>query len=299
MNVDRSSTNRHLLGALAFVALSCFAQSTATLPAELEPYFNAIRMVESKNHPWSIYDNTSRQSYRLASRAEAEAKAAELIQYGHNVDLGLMQLNCKYQCKRPGVGLANIFDPQINVNTAKIIFMEFWDQARRISTDFNARVMATVGAYNNGRVGTPNVDYVRKVWQQLGKPVGDIPDAGSGKPEQAATNKGFMDEALGRASKGVDWARARLDELTNSGKKDPNTAQSQEGNRREAVTQISVLGAIVSVFAIGAGLFFLAPVLVPMIKLLGGGKAVARFAARKAAGYAKKRSKATSQEMNT
>lgn len=288
-----ATRTRHLIGALAFVGLSCVAQPAGNLPSELEPYFNAIRMVESRNHPWSIFDNTTRQSYRLNSRAEAEAKAAELIKYGHNVDLGLMQLNCRYQCNRPGVGLANIFDPEVNVNTAKIIFMEFWEQARRISTDFTARVMAAVGAYNNGRVGTPNVSYVQKVWQQMGKAVDGIPDAGTGRTEQAAGNRGLMDEALSRAGKGMDWARERLDAMTRP--KDPQQTQAQaQNNTRETTTILGGLGMVVGSIAIGFALYFLGPILLPALKLLGGKKAVAKAAAR----YANNRRQQTQEQMN-
>lgn len=294
MTIQGAKKGRHLIGALAFVALSCIAQPAGnTLPSELEPYFNAIRMVESRNHPWSIFDNTTRQSYRLNSRAEAEAKAEELIKYGHNVDLGLMQLNCRYQCKRPGVSLANIFDPQVNVNTARIIFLEFWEQARRISTEFNARIVAAVGAYNNGRVGTPNVSYVQKVWQQLGKAVDGIPDAGSGQTEQAAGKRGMMDEALNRAGKGMDWARERWDAMTKP--KDPQQAQAQtQDSTRETTTILGGLGMTVASIVIGIGLYFLGPVLLPAFKMLGGKKAVAKAAAR----YANNRRQQTQEQMN-
>ncbi|MDT8992884.1 transglycosylase SLT domain-containing protein [Curvibacter sp. APW13] len=293
MTNQRAANGRHLIGALAFVGLSCIAQPVGTLPSELEPYFNAIRMVESRNHPWSIFDNTTRQSHRLNTRAEAEAKAAELIKYGHNVDLGLMQLNCRYQCSRPGVGLANIFDPEINVNTAKIIFMEFWEQARRISTEFNARIVAAVGAYNNGRVGTPNVSYVQKVWQQMGKAVDTLPDAGSGRPEQAAGNRGMMDEALGRASKGMDWARERLAAMSKP--KEPQQAQAQPPeNTRETTTILGGLGLATAGIVIGLAMYFLGPVLLPAFKLFGGKKAVAKAAVR----YANNRRKQTQEQMN-
>jgi hypothetical protein len=289
----RATRVRHLFGALAFVGLSCIAQPVGTLPSELEPYFNAIRMVESRNHPWSIFDNTTRQSYRLNTRAEAEAKAAELVKYGHNVDLGLMQLNCRYQCKRPGVSLDNIFDPQVNVNTARIIFLEFWEQARRISTEFNARIMAAVGAYNNGRVGTPNTSYVQKVWQQLGKPIAEIPDAGSGSPEQVAGNRGMMDEALSRAGKGMDWARERLNAITKP--KDPQQTQTQaQDNTRESTTILGGLGMVVASIAIGFALYFLGPILLPAFKMLGGKKAAAKAAAR----YANNRRQQTQEQMN-
>lgn len=280
MKAQGSTFSRHLISATLFVALSAVAQPAGSLPPELEPYFNAIRMVESRNHPWSIFDNTTRQSYRLNSRAEAEAKAIELVSYGHNVDLGLMQLNCKYQCKRPGVSLANIFDPSVNVATARIIFMEFWVQARRISTEFDARIVAAVGAYNNGRVGTPNVGYVKKVWQQLGKPVGDLPDAGSGKVESAPASKSVLEEVAGRAQKGADWARDRFEAMTK--RKDTEQAQAEQPtqeNTRETVTILGSIGMVFGSIAIGVVAYFLGPILAPIFSLMGGKRAALRMAA--------------------
>lgn len=295
MKNSGSKIKRNLISVTVFIALSAVAEPAGTLPAELEPYFNAIRMVESRNHPWSIFDNTTRQSYRLNSRAEAEAKAAELIKYGHNVDLGLMQLNCRYQCKRPGVSLDNIFDPMVNVNTARIIFMEFWEQARRISTDFNARIVAAVGAYNNGRVGTPNVTYVQKVWQQLGKPVGDLPDTGSGKVENTPASKSMMEEVVGRAGKGADWARERWDALTK--RKDTGQTEAKkptQDNNRETVTVLGSLGMIFGSVAIGVIAYFIGPILSPILKLMGGKRAAARMAGS----YMNNRRKQTQEEMN-
>lgn len=286
---------RPTIAAMSLCVLSTLAQTLATLPAELEPYFAAIRMVESRNHPWSIFDNTTRQSYRLNSRKEAEDKAAELIKYGHNVDLGLMQLNCRYQCNRPGVGLANVFDPEVNVNTAKIIFLEFWEQARRISTDFKTRIIAAVGAYNNGRVGTPNVAYVTKVWQQMGKPVDQLPDQATSPNEQSARNIGLMDEAMARIETGTSWARERWQEITKDRKDANRTDKNPE--KSESTSIATAATTFIGVLAIGALLLLawpaIAKVLVIVTKLLGGKAGVARAGAR----YASNRSKKTQEQM--
>lgn len=222
-----------LLWTMGILAASAqTAPPNAELPAELEPYFNAIRMVESKNHPWTIFNNTTRESFMLKSRGEAESKAKELISYGHNVDLGIMQLNCRFQCKRPGVSLDNIFDPQVNIGIAKVIFLEFWTQARAISTEFKARIIAAVGAYNNGRVATPNTSYVQKVWAALGKAPSDIPsDGGAAKQDVADGNgkKSMLDEAMGRANKGIDWTKERIAQLTK--KKEPQAKDQQSEDK--------------------------------------------------------------------
>jgi hypothetical protein len=253
-------------------AVAALAQTAAVeLPAELVPYFNAIRLHESNNKPWSIYDNTTSRSHVLTTRLEAETLAKELInQYGHNLDLGLMQLNCRYQCKRPGVSLDNIFDPVVNVNTAKIVFLEFWQRARRVSTEFNTRIVAAVGAYNNGRVATPNLAYVEKVWGKMGKPVSEIPKDGA-ITDQAATGKtSILDDVMGRASKGMDWARERVAALN---KPKDDAAKKKQAEKTDAapnageVTQM-VVGGIALLAGVALAIF-LGIVLVKFLGLKG------------------------------
>ncbi len=242
-------------------ALLVWAVPTVDLPPELEPYFASIRQVESRGHPWSIYDNTARRSYRLNNRAEAETKAKELIERGHNLDLGMMQLNCRYQCKRPGVSVDNIFDPDVNVATAKIIFLEFWVQARKVSTDFLTRIVAAVGAYNNGRVSLPNPTYVSKVWAQMGKSTNDLPVEGNGTPAHLVASAGGalpkpsksrMDDFLGRFNQGGQWARDRIAALTGNDDRDPN-ARRKSRERKETAAGLAATGVIaVGAVAIGA-----------------------------------------------
>lgn len=270
---------RTLTHAVLMIGLSAWAVPTATLPSELEPYFAAIKQVESRGHPWSIFDNTTRQSYRLNSRAEAEAKARELIRYGHNLDLGLMQLNCRYQCTREGVSLDNIFDPAVNVAIAKTVFLEFWDQARRVSTEFLSRVMAAVGAYNNGRVHLPNPGYLDKVWRVLGRSVSEIPNDGRGTPagtvataadafggsasptpraapQSTGPRASRMDDTLGRAGSGSAWQRERLAAVADDGTSARQRRQAADGgpSARE-VAEMGMGAGLVAVFGIGAAVF--------------------------------------------
>ncbi len=286
-------------GALA-ATLAAWAVPTATLPAELEPYFAAIRQVESRGHPWSIFDNTARRSYQLASRAEAESKARELLAYGHNLDLGVMQLNCKYQCKRPGVSVDNIFDPEVNVSVARVVFIEFWEQARRVSTEFLSRVIAAVGAYNNGRVLLPNPGYVQKVWRQMGRPVAEIPNDGRGTPPGRVATAGDgigggttmtpvpasrMDDALGRANQ-PSWSRDRLAAVTSDRRDTPQKDRPSEDRQRNSpsdqnVAEIGMGAALVGVFVIGSIGLFLCIKVFGLIKVLRVMRMVRAVAKRK------------------
>lgn len=257
------------------------AQPTTELPEELVPYFNAIRQTESANYPWTIYDNTARKSYRLANRELAEAKAKELIALERDLDLGLMQLNCKFQCKRKGVTLDNIFDPEINVGIAKTVFMEFWTQARKVSTEFSTRIIATVGAYNNGKVTKPNSSYVEKVWRAMGKPVDEIPkdgtegtneDAKKPETEKKVTMRQTISDALGRASKRLGWNSDREEEIE-KGKTDPKAnpkAKSKKGKENDgAPTTTELLVGIFGTLGFLAGTIALVFGFIALAKIFG------------------------------
>lgn len=152
----------------------------AALPAELVPFFAAIRAKESAGQPWAIFDNTTHQSFILPSRAVAEQKAHELIAKGHNLDLGLYQINWHWQRKRPNLTLANVFDPAVNASVAEIIFAEFYAAARAIHTNVDDAIRMAVGAYNNGKVRVHNPKYVNAVYRlaSLAPPYANELDAG-------------------------------------------------------------------------------------------------------------------------
>ena len=291
---------RLLVQSALAIALAAWAVPTATLPAELEPYFAAIRQVESRGHPWSIFDNTARRSYQLGSRAEAESKARELIAYGHNLDLGVMQLNCRYQCQRPGVSVDNIFDPEVNVSVARVVFMEFWEQARRVSTEFLSRIIAAVGAYNNGRVLLPNPGYVQKVWRQMGRPVAEIPNDGRGTPAGRVATAGDgivggaartpvptsrMDDALGRANQ-PSWFGDRLAAVTADRRDIPQKDRPSADRKSnlpsgQDVVEIGMGAALVGVFVIGSIGLVLCIKLFGLIKVLKVMRMVRAVAKRK------------------
>jgi hypothetical protein len=153
-------------GALATAA----ALAQMAFPPELERFFAAIRVRESKGHPWSIYDNTAARSYRFNSRAEAEQKARELVAAGHNPDLGLYQLNWRYQGRRPGVSLDNVFDPSVQESVARVVLTEFYRAAQRVYLRVEDAIRMAVGAYNNGRIHLDNPRYVNAVYRIAGLP---------------------------------------------------------------------------------------------------------------------------------
>jgi type IV secretion system protein VirB1 len=153
----------------------------AALPPELVPYFAGIRARESAGYPWSIYDNTTAKSYRLPNRAAAEQLAKDLVARGHNLDLGLFQINWHWQQKRPSLTLDNVFDPAMNESVAETILGEFYVAARSVYSNAADAIRMAVGAYNNGKVRVHNPKYVNAVYQLAGQPqpYADAGDPGS------------------------------------------------------------------------------------------------------------------------
>ena len=188
------------------LTLLLFPSQLPALPAQLEHFFQAIRQRESAGHPWSIFDNTVQRSYRLASRAEAERVAAALIERGHSVDLGLFQVNWRWHRHRPGLTLANVFDPAVNESVARTIFSEFYAASRAAHADADEAIRMAVGAYNNGKVRRHNPKYVNGVYRlaRLPPPYADEHDGtqlaaapGAAIAERAAPPIGREDRDAG------------------------------------------------------------------------------------------------------
>ncbi len=91
------------LAVVTTLAATCAPQ---VAPATLA----AIAKTESGLDPFAIGDNTAHRSYHLVAKPEAVALAARLATEGHDLDLGLMQIN---QRNFGWLGLAadNAFEP--------------------------------------------------------------------------------------------------------------------------------------------------------------------------------------------
>src|SRR3954449_528358 len=53
----------------------------------------AFAKAESNLNPFVIYDNTARKSYEAATAPSAAALARNLLDQGHSIDAGIMQIN--------------------------------------------------------------------------------------------------------------------------------------------------------------------------------------------------------------
>jgi hypothetical protein len=124
--------------------------------------------VESAGRPWVIRDNATGQAVELPDRRGAEAAAAVRLQLGHNLDLGLYQINSVH-LRRPGVNLSTVFDPAVQQSLARTILAEFLQRARAIYGNTEFAWERAIGAYNDGQVESDNEPYVTRVLRVLGR----------------------------------------------------------------------------------------------------------------------------------
>lgn len=142
----------------------------------------AILKTESGGRPYAIFDNTTRKSYQLSSRAEAEKMASYLISLNHNIDMGLYQINSFHLSR--GWTVTSIFDTNFNRKAAETIFTEWLNAAKKLYGDTALAWERAIGAYNAGNFGLKkgNPVYVNKVLRAMGAPAPAID-----KPDETPT----------------------------------------------------------------------------------------------------------------
>lgn len=123
----------------------------------------AIVKVESGGHPWAIDDDTTKKSYFPATREAAVALAVDLLAQGHNLDVGLMQVNSvHFGSDRQSVW--TIFDPCVNVANGSRILIDDYHSASRVYGPGREALFHAFEAYNSGRLsGSPG--YAHLVWE--------------------------------------------------------------------------------------------------------------------------------------
>jgi type IV secretion system protein VirB1 len=109
----------------------------------------AIVKTESNGNPWRIGDNTTGQSFTPASQDAAVAKATELAAEGHNLDLGLGQINI-HNLQRLGLTISQVFDPCTNLNAASQVLNWGLARAVKINGPTLTSLYGAISAYNTG-----------------------------------------------------------------------------------------------------------------------------------------------------
>lgn len=131
----------------------------------------AIIKTESSGNPWAIGDNTTGLSYAPPTEQGAIDTAKQLVAAGHNLDLGLGQINTSNLASL-GLTLDRVFEPCSNIAAAATVLT--WGYARAVKArgPGQAALLAAISAYNTGSLwaGFQN-GYVQRVVTNSGKAV--------------------------------------------------------------------------------------------------------------------------------
>jgi type IV secretion system protein VirB1 len=152
-----------IVGSLLLITSLCSQCGPAVAPSTTQ----AIIRVESGGNPYVINDNTLKQSFSPKSKKEAIQLAADLLAQGHNLDMGLMQVNSCH-LKTMKITLEEIFEPCRNITIGTTILADFY---RRNNTgeDKNLVLFKALSAYNTGSAWR-GPGYVNKILKAAGAP---------------------------------------------------------------------------------------------------------------------------------
>ena len=147
---------------MIMLAMLTLTASLASCAAVVSPRtIAAVVSVESNGWPLTIHDNTIDRSYTFTDRMTADTTARALLAAGHNVDLGLAQINSS-NLARLGLTPLDVLDPCTNLRAgAAILHSAYTAAARRFGAGQGA-LRHALSAYNSGSMfGAPQ--YVRRV----------------------------------------------------------------------------------------------------------------------------------------
>jgi|KBSMisStaDraftv2_1062788.scaffolds.fasta_scaffold13299_6 type IV secretion system protein VirB1 len=105
--------------------LAVFAQLAATCAPDVAPEtLAALARTESGFDPFVIGDNTTRQAHHPHDQAEAIRTATLLLDAGHSIDLGVMQINSK-NMQWLGLTVESVFDPCENIRAGATVLTAY------------------------------------------------------------------------------------------------------------------------------------------------------------------------------
>ena len=109
----------------------------------------AVARHESRLAPWSLNDNSARQSLIFRTREEAEIEGVRRVAKGHSVDFGLMQVN-SMNFGWLGVTPSTVLDPCTNITAGASVLKHAWTQAVATMGEGPDALRATLSLYNTG-----------------------------------------------------------------------------------------------------------------------------------------------------
>lgn len=153
-----------LLLALAFISSALCAQCG---PAVSPVTTQAIIKVESGGNPFAIRNNTTRKSYAPKTKIEAIRLATTFLAQGHNIDIGLMQINSQH-LKPMKLTLPELFAPCTNIRVGTSILADFYHLHDTIP-DKNQVLFRALSSYNTGSAWR-GPGYINKILAQVNAP---------------------------------------------------------------------------------------------------------------------------------
>jgi len=145
------------------VSLTLGALMHACAPSVGPRTLAAVVAYESGGRAAAISDNSARRSYYPASTADAEELATRLLGSGHDLDLGLMQINVR-NVRRLRLTLRDAFDPCANLAAGSRILDQDYARAVRRFGPGQRALFHALSAYNAGTYWS-GTGYARNVYR--------------------------------------------------------------------------------------------------------------------------------------
>jgi type IV secretion system protein VirB1 len=132
------------------LAVLTLAASLASCAQGVSPRtMAAVVSVESGGWPLTIHDNSADRSYTFTDRHKAVSTADVLLAAGHNVDLGLAQINSS-NLAALGLTPAQTFDSCTNLHAGATILRRAYISAVRRFGAGQTALRFALSAYNSG-----------------------------------------------------------------------------------------------------------------------------------------------------
>ena len=106
--------------------------------------------VESRGHAYAVHDNTTARHYYPETLQEAIRLSTHLIETGHHLDLGLMQINYEAWLRPTAFPIERALDPCTNITLGTTILSADYTQALTRSTTPNDALLRSLSLYNSG-----------------------------------------------------------------------------------------------------------------------------------------------------
>jgi type IV secretion system protein VirB1 len=106
--------------------------------------------VESRGHAYAVHDNTTARHYYPETLQEAVRLSTNLIETGHHLDLGLMQINYEAWLRPTAFPIERALDPCTNITLGTTILSADYTQALTRSTTPNDALLRSLSLYNSG-----------------------------------------------------------------------------------------------------------------------------------------------------